>query len=69
MAQSRHISQRMLVRDLVRRYPQAVDILDQHGVDPAFAHLSIELAAEASRQDPEPLISSLRESLIQPCAA
>ena len=54
----------MLVRDLVRRYPDAAEILARYGVDAAQTHLSIEFAAEASQRDPKPLLTSLRESLL-----
>jgi hypothetical protein len=63
MLESVHISRRMLIRDLVRRHPRAVELLVQHRIDPAYAHLSIELAARASGRDPEPLLAGLRSAL------
>jgi hypothetical protein len=54
----------MLVRDLVRRFPDAAAILARHGLEPEYDYLSIELAAEASQRDPKPLLTSLRESLL-----
>jgi hypothetical protein len=57
----------MLIRDLVRRHPEALTILYRHGIDPTYAHLSIELAARASHRDPDSLLAGLRAAL-QPAA-
>jgi hypothetical protein len=50
----------MLIRDLMRRHPQAVPVLHRHGIDPTYAHLSIELAARSSDCRLEPLLAELR---------
>jgi hypothetical protein len=69
MTEPTYISRRMLIRDLVRRHPRAIEVLVQHRIDPTYGHLSIELAARASRRDPEPLLAGLRSALRQPEAA
>jgi hypothetical protein len=44
----RYISPRMLIRDLLRRYPDVALVLRKHQVDPAYTYLSLELAAQAA---------------------
>jgi hypothetical protein len=58
-----HISPRLVIRALNRRFPQAAAILRAHGLDPAQSHLSIELAARASGRDPAAVIADLRAAL------
>ncbi len=63
MSKLTYISGGMLIRDLVRRHPQAIAVLYQHGVDPTYAQMSIELAAKASKRNPETVLAGLCESL------
>ncbi len=69
MENAPYISPRMLVRDLIRRHPMAVNILVQHRISPAYAYLSLELAARASQRDPKPLIEDLRAAITASTAA
>jgi hypothetical protein len=53
----------MLIRDLLRRYPDVALVLRKHQVDPAYTYLSLELAAQASGQDVRRVLADVRAAV------